>query len=177
LHQNNNDIINKDQIKTGNMKMEILLLEGLEDLKFGDTPKTVENTLGKPVEIEQLGEEADEDLDTILWNYDKEGLSVFFEGKNNHVLSCFETDNEEAILFGKKVFEMDEKQIIELMKKEGLTQIDTEEEEWGERRVSFDEGLIDFYFQDGKLVTVNWGVFVNEDGEIEEFDDEEDDDE
>jgi len=97
---------------------------------------------------------------------------VFFEGKNNHVLSCFETDNEETTLFGKKVFSMTEQEIIELMKEEGLTQIDTEEEEWGEKRVSFDEGLIDFYFQDGKLVTVNWGVFVNEDGEIEEFDEE-----
>ncbi|KAF5047127.1 hypothetical protein DSECCO2_463620 [anaerobic digester metagenome] len=159
------------------MKMEILLLEGLNELKFGDTPQTVENTLGKPLEIENLGDEADEDLDTILWNYDKEGLTVFFEGKNNHVLSCFETDNEEVTLFGKKIFGLNEQEITALMKENGLSQIDSDEEEWGERRVSFDEGLIDFYFQDGKLVTVNWGVFVNEDGEIEEFDDLEEDDE
>lgn len=155
--------------------MEILLLDGLDDLKFGDLPDNVEKILGKPGEIENLGEEADEDLDTILWNYDKEGLSVFFEGKNNHVLSCFETDNRDATLFGQKVFEMNEEEITKLMNKEGLTQIDSEVEEWGEKRVSFDEALIDFYFQDGKLVTVNWGVFVNENGEIEEFDDEEDD--
>lgn len=155
--------------------MEILLLEGLNELKFGDTPETVENTLGKPLEVENLGDEADEDLDTILWNYDKEGLTVFFEGKNNHVLSCFETDNEEVTLFGKKIFGLNEQEITALMKENGLSQIDSDEEEWGERRVSFDEGLIDFYFQDGKLVTVNWGVFVNEDGEIEEFDDLEDD--
>ncbi|GAP44481.1 hypothetical protein TBC1_12289 [Lentimicrobium saccharophilum] len=157
------------------MKMEILLLEGLNELKFGDSPQTVENTLGKPLEVENLGDEADEDLDTILWNYDKEGLTVFFEGKNNHVLSCFETDNEEVTLFGKKIFGLNEQEITALMKENGLSQIDSDEEEWGERRVSFDEGLIDFYFQDGKLVTVNWGVFVNEDGEIEEFDDMEDD--
>ncbi|WP_137305728.1 hypothetical protein [Lentimicrobium saccharophilum] len=155
--------------------MEILLLEGLNELKFGDSPQTVENTLGKPLEVENLGDEADEDLDTILWNYDKEGLTVFFEGKNNHVLSCFETDNEEVTLFGKKIFGLNEQEITALMKENGLSQIDSDEEEWGERRVSFDEGLIDFYFQDGKLVTVNWGVFVNEDGEIEEFDDMEDD--
>ena len=155
--------------------MEILLLEGLNELKFGDSPETVDNTLGKPLEVENLGDEADEDLDTILWNYDKEGLTVFFEGKNNHVLSCFETDNEEVTLFGKKIFGLNEQEITALMKENGLSQIDSDEEEWGERRVSFDEGLIDFYFQDGKLVTVNWGVFVNEDGEIEEFDDLEDD--
>jgi len=154
------------------MKIEIQLLEGLNELKFGDLPAAVEQVLGNPPETEHLGDEGDEELDTILWNYDQLGLSVFFEGKNNHVLSCFETDNAETILFGKKVFEMDEQQITELMKSEGLTQIDTEVEEWGEKRVSFDEGLIDFYFQEGKLITVNWGVFVNENGEIEEFDDE-----
>lgn len=161
------------------LNMEILLLEGLNDLKFGDTPATVEKTIGKPQETKKLSEEGDEvddELDTILWEYDDEGLTVFFEGKNNHVLSCFETDNAEATLFGKKVFEMTEDQIIQLMKDNGLTQIDKEEEEWGEKRVSFDEGLIDFYFQDNELTTVNWGVFVNEDGEIEEFDDEDDED-
>lgn len=161
------------------LNMEILLLEGLNDLKFGDTPAAVEKTLGKPQETKKLsdeGDEFDEELDTILWEYDNEGLTVFFEGKNNHVLSCFETDNAQTTLFGKKVFEMSEKEIIDLMKENGLTQIDKEEEEWGEKRVSFDEGLIDFYFQDNELITVNWGVFVNEDGEIEEFDDEEDED-
>lgn len=159
------------------LNLEILLLEGLNDLKFGDTPATVEKILGKPQETKKLSEEddeIDEELDTILWEYDNEGLTVFFEGKNNHVLSCFETDNADATLFGKKVFEMNEKQIIELMKENGLTQIDKEEEEWGEKRVSFDEGLIDFYFQDTDLITVNWGVFVNEEGEIEEFDEDED---
>lgn len=151
------------------MKLEILLLEGLNELRFGDTPGAVEKVFGEPLEMERLGDEADEDLDTILWNYDQMGLTVFFEGKNNHVLSCFETDNNEVTLFGKKIFGMNEQEITALMKENGLTQIDSEVEEWGEKRVSFDEGLIDFYFQDDALVTVNWGVFVNENGEIEEF--------
>lgn len=152
------------------LKLEIGLLDGLENLKFGESPEKVENALGKPDEVEDIGDEGDEDLSTILWNYDNYGLTVFFEGKNNHVLSCFETDNEETTLFGKKIFPMSEAEIIALMKENGLTQIDSDEEEWGEKRVSFDEALIDFYFQNEKLVTVNWGVFVNEDGEIEEFD-------
>lgn len=157
------------------LKLEIGLLDGLDELKFGDSPETVKNLLGEPVEIEDIGEEVDADLDTILWSYDELGLTVFFEGKNNHVLSCFETDNEATTLFGKKLFSLGEKEIIELMKENGLTLMDVEEEEWGEKRVSFDEALIDFYFQKNQLVTVNWGVFVNEEGEIEEFDDEDDD--
>lgn len=156
------------------IKLEIGLLDGLDELKFGDNPETVKNLLGEPGEVEDIGEEVDKELDTILWSYDELGLTVFFEGKNNHVLSCFETDNEETTLFGKKIFTLDEKQIIELMKENELTLMDAEEEEWGEKRVSFDEALIDFYFQNNKLVTVNWGVFVNEDGEIEEFDEEDD---
>ncbi|MBW6489781.1 MAG: hypothetical protein K0B15_01175 [Lentimicrobium sp.] len=157
------------------LKLEIGLLDGLDDLKFGESPEKVEKSLGKPNEIEDIGDEGDEDLSTILWSYDNLGLTVFFEGKNNHVLSCFETDNEETTLFGKKVFPLTEDEIIVLMKENGLSQMDVEEEEWGEKRVSFDEALIDFYFQNNKLVTVNWGVFVNENGEIEEFDDLDDD--
>ncbi|MCD6661149.1 MAG: hypothetical protein LT105_13380 [Lentimicrobium sp.] len=157
------------------LKLEIGLLDGLDELKFGDSPETVKTMVGEPQEIEGP-DNTDEDLDTIIWSYDEIGLTVFFEGRNNHVLSCFETDNPQTTLFGKKVFEMTEDEIIELMKANEFSQIDSEVEEWGEKRVSFDEGLIDFYFQEGKLVTVNWGVFVNEDGEIEEFDDFEDED-
>jgi hypothetical protein len=82
------------------LNLEILLLEGLNDLKFGDTPAVVEKTLGnhRNKKLSEEGDEVDEELDTILWEYDNEGMTVFFEGKNNHVLSCFETDNAEATL-------------------------------------------------------------------------------
>ena len=39
------------------LKLEIGLLEGLDELKFGDSPETVKNVLGEPVEVEDIGEE------------------------------------------------------------------------------------------------------------------------
>ena len=57
---------------------------------------------------------------------------------------------------------MKSQEIIDLMMANGFEEIDEDEEEWGEKRISFDEALIDFYFESDELVTVNWGVFFDE---------------
>lgn len=78
-------------------------------------------------------------------------------------------DNPEISLFGEKVFELSENEIIDLMKKNGYNDIDTDIEENGEKRLSFEDGMIDFFFDDDSLLAVNWGVLVNDQGEIEEY--------
>jgi len=35
--------------------------------------------------------------------------------------------------------------------------------------LSFEDGLIDFFFEDGELIAVNWGILVNDKGEIEDL--------
>ena len=102
-------------------------------------------------------------------NYWEIGLSVFFEGTEKSVVSCFETDIPESTLYGKKVFEMDEKSVIALMKEKGFEVEEIEEDPSGERRISYDDALIDFFFHDDELIAVNWGVLINQKGEIEEF--------
>jgi pyruvoyl-dependent arginine decarboxylase (PvlArgDC) len=58
---------------------------------------------------------------------------------------------------------MSEEKIIELMKDNGYSEIYAEEQEWGEKLLSFEDALIDFYFEDKNLVTVNWSIdFLNE---------------
>ena len=47
--------------------------------------------------------------------------------------------------------------------------LDEAVEEWGENRVTFEDGMIDFFFDNGRLMSVNWGVLVNDKGEIEEL--------
>ena len=88
---------------------------------------------------------------------------MFFRDDTPPVLIALETAHPETELFGQRVFEMDEAGLIELMKKNGLEFAETEDEAWGERRLSFDDAMIDFYFEDGKLNTVNWSVIVDED--------------
>jgi hypothetical protein len=145
---------------------EIKPKKGFGELNFGITTKKLVSLLGEAEEMESI--EDDGEFNTTILNYWDLGVSVFFEGITKSVLSCFETDIPEATLFGKKVFDMDENQIISLMEEHGYEVAEIEEEN-DERRVSYDDALIDFFFQDKELAAVNWGVLVNEAGEIEEF--------
>lgn len=149
------------------MNLEIKPKEGLGELKFGESSEKLISMLGEAEEMENIEDE--DEFNTVILNYWDEGLSAFFEGKENSVLSCFEVDNPDSTLFGKKVFKMNEKEIISLMKEKGYSDLDTEQEEGGEKRVSFEDGMIDFFFDGNELVAVNWGVLVNDQGEIEEM--------
>ena len=141
-------------------KLEIRPLVGFGELKFGADQSDVENYLGEPQEIEDLPGEVDES-DAEVWNYWNEGHTVFFEKDMENKCTCFETDNEEAILFGKNIFDLNEKQIIELMETNGYREIDTEDEEWGERRISYSDAVMDFYFEENQLISVSWGVMID----------------
>lgn len=146
---------------------EIKPKEGFGEIKFGKNSDQITNILGEPEEVEII--EDDDDFNTTILNYWEAGLSAFFEGVDNAVLSCLETDIPDATLYGKRVFDLDEEQIITLMEEHGFEVAETEEDDDGERRISYDDALIDFFFHEGELIAVNWGVLVNESGEIEEF--------
>jgi len=142
---------------------------GFGEIDFGFTIEEVVAIIGDAEDIEDIQE--DEDFNTVIMNYWNLGLSVFIEGRGaeKSIVSCFETDNANAKLFGELVFKMNEKQVTTLMKSNGFSDIETEIEENGEYRLSFEDGMIDFFFEDKELIAVNWGVLVDEHGEIEEF--------
>ena len=146
------------------LTLEIKPKIGFGEIEFCGTKEKLISFLGEAEEIEE-----DDALNTVILNYWSKGITVFFEGVENSVIACFEIDNPEAILFGKRIFDLDKKEIIELMKENGFTEIDTEIEEEGEKRLSFDEALIDFFFEDDVLAAINWGVIINDQGEIEDF--------
>ncbi|MFO7723056.1 MAG: hypothetical protein R6V49_07530 [Bacteroidales bacterium] len=140
-------------------------LAGFGDLNFGVNMQDIVEMLGQPEDSEVLSDGEDE-VETLIWNYWQKGITLFIEGSENSVLSNCETDNREATLFDKKVFEMSEQGIIALMKENGFTGYETDIETWGEKRLSFEDAQIDFYFDGETLATVNWGVVVNNQGEI-----------
>ena len=47
----------------------------------------------------------------------------------------------------------------------GFANPESEEEVWGETRLSFPEAVIDFYFEKGELNSVSWGADMNNKGE------------
>jgi hypothetical protein len=149
------------------LSLEIKPKKGLGEISFGDTSEKVIKILGEPEDIENI-----EDVDgfhTVILYYWEQGLTVFFEGKEKSVIACLETENEESSLFGKEVFKMTEEDIIALMNANGYHLEEIEMETTGERRVSFDDALTDFFFEAGNLIAINWGVLVNEKGDIEEL--------
>ncbi len=145
--------------------LDIRPLAGFGDLNFGMGMDEILNLLGEPEDSEVLNDGEDE-VETLIWNYWQLGMTLFIEGADNSVLSNCETDNAGAILFGRKVFEMNQEDIITLMKENGFSEYETDLETWGEKRLSFEDAQIDFYFEKDKLITVNWGIVVNNQGEI-----------
>lgn len=153
-------------MKKEDFPLDIKLKVGFGKLKFGDSPEQVTALLGDPDEAEDLENEFEEETHTVLWNYWDQAISLFFEGVDKQSLASIETDNIKTTLFGKKVFDLSEKEVHDLMHENGFKEIETEVETWGEKRISFDDGQIDFYFLNNQVSIVSWGIIVNPDGEI-----------
>jgi hypothetical protein len=149
------------------LQLDIVPKVGLGEIHFGDISENVIRHLGQPEDLENI-EDVD-NFNTVVLYYWESGITVFFEGKGKSVVSCIEVENPQATMFGKTIFEMTEQDIIALMKEKGYELAEVEHETSGERRVSYDDAMIDFFFEDGDLVAVNWGVLVNESGEIEDL--------
>jgi TRAP-type C4-dicarboxylate transport system substrate-binding protein len=138
-----------------NSPLEIKPVLGLSNLLFGASMAEVEKVFGKAEESELLDDI--EDCQSTVWHFWENGFSLFFDESNNQLFCCVEIDNKEVVLWGQKIFSLNEKQIIELFKSKGFSVYETEVHEWGEKRISFDEVNIDFYFEKNKLSSINYG--------------------
>ncbi len=136
---------------------QINLLKGFCTLNFGVTAVDAELVFGKPDEIQVLDDTILETSCTVYHYWDS-GFSLFFDNKNSMKFSSVEVDNEDTLLFSKKIFSLNEQQLIDLMKEHNYTLTDSEKQDWGEKRLSFDEAGLDCYFENGKMSSVNFGV-------------------
>ena len=135
--------------------------KGYGDIRFGMSVEEIVNILGEPSNNEELESIIEENENcSVLYDYDDECMSVCFEGKTKPVVASISTYNEEATLFGERVYEMDHKQIVDLMKRNGYKDFDEEEQE-GDTCLIYDELMMDFYFNNDELIDVVWGVFVD----------------
>lgn len=149
------------------LSLEIKPLKGFGELEFGMSPEKVIEYLGEPDDQEQMDDEYE---NILIFHYDEKDISVFFEeGESHKELVNFESVNEESTMYGKKIFTLKEKEIIALMQEKGFKNMDVEkledEDYQNEKRVSFDEVMVDFFFEDELLTAVSWGeelVFEDE---------------
>ena len=143
----------------------IMPLKGYGEIPFGMTLDETVKLLNMPNYYEELGDMEETGNRSIYYEYEDIQTNIYFEGVTKSVVACFETENEEATLYGEKVFELDKEEIIDLMKTNGFKELEEETED-GELRVSFEDGMIDFFFEDDMLMAVSWGVLVDEQGDI-----------
>ena len=143
---------------------ELKLGTGVGNLKFGSTLEDVEKQLGEPEEIEESDE--NDEFEHQAWHYYEDGFSLYFDQEDDYRLSSIETVNPEVSLWGKKLFELSQKQIKELFAEKGISDFDTENLSTGETRLSYEKEMIDLYFEGDKLIAVNFGVFIDDDLEV-----------
>lgn len=137
------------------MELDIKIKEGVGDIKFGMPVEEIVKLLGTADEVQNIDNAADES--TTVLRYNNDGLTLFCEGENP-TLACIDISNEDCTLFGEQVFNLDERALVSLMVKNNITEQDVDEEDWGERRVTFNEGNIDFYYDNGELVSIILGA-------------------
>jgi len=138
------------------MENVILPKKGYGTLSFGMTPDEVVAIMGNPEYYEEVDNE--DEAPILYYEYENLGLSVYFEqdgGKNT--LTYFETENEDVTLYDTKVFSLNPKQIIELMKNNGVELSERNDEE-GETCLSFDDIMTDIFFEGNEMTAISWSA-------------------
>ncbi|GGK73080.1 hypothetical protein ACD591_07930 [Rufibacter glacialis] len=143
---------------------EIKLGYGIGDLRFGLSMDDVEEIMGEPEEVEESDEE--DEFEHKAWNYWDSGFSFYFDKEDDYRLSCIETANPNVTLFGKKIFEMSQQEVEQLFKEQGVQNVEKEKIENNVTCLSFEQEMIDLYFEEGKLLAVNFGVHMDDNLEV-----------
>lgn len=142
-------------------KPEISLLKSFCGLPFGSTKDAAVGLFGQPEEIQNLTDDILNN-NSLVYHYWNEGYSLFFDTNKDQTFCSVEIDNRDTTLFGLNIFTLKEKEVIELMKQNGYTLSDSEVHKWGEKRISFDEAGLDCYFENSRMVSINFGVQESE---------------
>ena len=146
---------------------EIILGTGMGPLRFGAPMDEVRTLVGEPEEIEESDD--DDEFEHKAWNYHEDDylLSLYFDREDDFRLSCIETDNPSMRLFGEAIHGLSVDQVKALMQRHSQSTPEMEEMEEGAVRLSYEKSMIDLYFEEGELQFVNFGVFINDDMEVQ----------
>lgn len=137
----------------------IRLQSGFGELIFGASCEEAELKFGLPTETEVL--EGPDQSQTLVWHYWDAGFSLFFDRQEQDRFSCVEIDaGMNPLLWDQPLQGISEQDLKSLFLRNGFFDIDEERHEWGEKRISFDDAMADFYFENGKLISINFGVLL-----------------
>ena len=95
-------------------------LKGYGEIPFGMTLDDTVKLLNMPDFYEELNDMEETGNRSIYYEYDDIQTNIYFEGITKSVVACFETENEAATLFGKKVVDLKEVDVGKLMEDNGF---------------------------------------------------------
>ena len=144
---------------------EIILGKGISNIYFGYSMDQVKAIMGEPEEIEESDE--DDEFEHKAFNYWEQGYSFFFDREDDYRLSCIQTENNQVKLFNTNMFQISSQEVKDILQKHEVVDYETEKLETGEIRWSFEKEMLDLYFEDDKLIAINFGVFINDDLEVQ----------
>lgn len=140
--------------------IEIKIGEGLGDINFGISKDELEKVIGAPNEKEIFS--SNEDDDTEIWHYDTLEVSFSFNKENNWLLSTIASSSELTTFEGEKIIDLDVDSFTNLLKAKGYEDIINEdlstEEEPNNHLVFLEEESINFWFEEGELSEIQWGI-------------------
>ena len=140
-------------------------LKGFGEIPFGMSLDEAVKLLGSPNFYEELNDMEETGNRSIYYEYEDLATNIYFEGITKSVVACFETENVDSVLYGTKVFELSRAEVIELMRENGYSEMEEEDED-GEHRISFEDAMIDFFFDGNTMTAISWGVLVDDQGNI-----------
>ena len=134
---------------------------GLGDIPFGISREKLIDLLGDPTETDQYSAVEDEDYVTESWHYDEHEFSVSFDEEDNWRLTTIAISSDEALLNDTALIGKDKASVIEILKTFNLGEMESEDisaDIDNSELLSFVESSINFWFEDGVLSEIQWGV-------------------
>lgn len=134
-----------------NTSLSIIPNIGIGNLEFEMPIEKVISLWGEASELETI-ENAVDEATTIL-HYEDKGCTLIFEGFAPK-LTYIDVLDDSMTLFGEEIIDKNEEEIIKLMESNNFTEYSCENEDWGEKSLCFEKANIDFFFEDGELISV-----------------------
>ena len=129
-------------------------MKGTGDVLFGQTPDEVRAAIGNPDYYEEVDNE--DEAPILYYEYESQQTNLYFEEIDGMItLSYAETENPDATIFGERLFGLKPDALVNMMKTKGFALSEKETDE-GETRFSFDDAMIDFFFEGEKMTAVSW---------------------
>lgn len=152
------------------MEKTVVLGKGIGSINFGSSKDDILAKLGPADEIEKISFEEEGGGVAEVWHYDDEELSFSFEEEYDWMLTSIACSSPETSFEGSFVVDMEKGDLLAFLTKNGFQDVvneDISEEDTDEELISSDEKSINFWMQDGLLREVQFGPFIDEEGEYQ----------